>query len=251
MNSKNLNAAAHSTMTELLSKEQQKKMPELVKTVKEVFKRGANWGHEQPANNLPKFENPPPPPPEKDNSERESKLWHMLAKLISVSPKFDVAAPDNLKFPFSYADYTKALSQAIEVLKGAPLPFEPTPISNQNNNTMHLDKISYEKCFPLGGYSNEKIGVSVTIAPGEDPLEAFAEAKKQVEKSHKFFRELPVYEQAQKVVADPMNHTGREVESSKQFIEMFEQNFPDYLAKFIPTSRQLTEGKEPEYQDED
>ena len=52
---------------------------------------------------------------------------------------------------------------------------------------MKVTRIYYEKCFPLGGYSNEKVGMEVTLADGETPVEGFALAKKEVEKAHKFF----------------------------------------------------------------
>lgn len=106
---------------------------------------------------------------------------------------------------------------------------------------MHIEKVSYHKTFNLGNYSNEKIGLDIVLAPGDDPLEAFAEAKKQVEKSHNFFKQSPAYEQAKKVVANPDDYTGREVKQSEELIQAFEFNYPEFLAKFQTTSRQLTE----------
>lgn len=106
---------------------------------------------------------------------------------------------------------------------------------------MNIKSIFYEKCFPLGGYSNEKIGTEIIIGPDEDPLDAFATAKKLVEKSHKFFQDLPSYEQAKKMVANPDDHTGRDISRAKEAIEVFEANYPDYLQTFnAPVSRQLT-----------
>jgi hypothetical protein len=110
---------------------------------------------------------------------------------------------------------------------------------------MHTESISYHKVFNLGNYSNEKIGVEIKLAPGEDVLDAFAEAKKMVEKSHKFFTDLPMYEMAKRKVADPDDCTGREVKEAQVIITAFEANYPDYLAKFVPASRQLTEGIPP------
>lgn len=106
---------------------------------------------------------------------------------------------------------------------------------------MQIEKISYHKTFNLGNYSNEKIGVDILLAPGENPLDAFAEAKKQVEKSHKFFQDSPAYERAKQVVATPDDYTGREVKAAGELVSVFEENYPDYLSRFMPTSRQLTE----------
>lgn len=106
---------------------------------------------------------------------------------------------------------------------------------------MEITQISYHKVFNLGNYSNEKIGVDIKIGPGENPLDAFAEAKKLVEKSHRFFQDLPLYEEAKNRVADPDNYTGRDVKQSHDVIAAFENNYPDYLTRFT-ISRQLTEG---------
>lgn len=86
--------------------------------------------------------------------------------------------------------------------------------------------------------------MDISIAEGEDPLEAFAEAKKLVEKSHKFFQDLPTYENAKKVKTNPDDYTGREIKSANQVIEVFEANYPDYLNKFNMPSfgRTLVQG---------
>ncbi|MEP7375551.1 MAG: hypothetical protein ABI675_19560 [Chitinophagaceae bacterium] len=107
---------------------------------------------------------------------------------------------------------------------------------------MQIEKIAYHKTFNLGNYSNEKIGMDITLAPGEDPLDAFAEAKLQVEKSHRFFQDSPAYEQAKHITEFPDDFTGREVKQSKDIIDAFETNYKEYLAKFAPTSRQLIQG---------
>ncbi len=106
---------------------------------------------------------------------------------------------------------------------------------------MQIEKVSYHKTFNLGNYSNEKIGADIILAPDENPLDAFAEAKKQVEKSHKFFQDQPDYEKAKQIVSRPDDYTGRQVKAAEQAIEVFEQNYPDFIAKFMPASRQLNE----------
>lgn len=109
---------------------------------------------------------------------------------------------------------------------------------------MKIQTIQYHKVFNLGNYSNEKIGVDIVIAEGEDPLEAFAEAKRLVEKSHKFFIDLPSYERAKTVKNNPDDFTGREVKAAEDVIRAFEENYPDYMNKFsMPVSRTLEQGK--------
>lgn len=106
---------------------------------------------------------------------------------------------------------------------------------------MKITTVSYHKVFNLGNYSNEKIGIDISLADGENPLDAFAEAKKQVEKSHQFFQDLPKYEQAKKIISNSLDFTGRDVSTAYEIITAFEANYPDFLDKFFPASRQLTE----------
>jgi hypothetical protein len=49
---------------------------------------------------------------------------------------------------------------------------------------MTIKTISYAKVFPLAPYCNERIGVEVEINEGEDPAQAFEEAKAFVESCH-------------------------------------------------------------------
>src|SRR5206468_1488529 len=91
--------------------------------------------------------------------------------------------------------------------------------------------------------SNEKIGVEIALAADENPLDAFAEAKKQVEKSHQFFQDTPAYERAKKIYNSPDDFTGRDVKAAGEVIKAFEANYPDYISKFMPASRTLEQGK--------
>lgn len=49
---------------------------------------------------------------------------------------------------------------------------------------MKVERISYQKIFPLAMYINEKIGVDILINEGDDPMVALAEAKKMVHEFH-------------------------------------------------------------------
>lgn len=106
---------------------------------------------------------------------------------------------------------------------------------------MKVSKIYYEKCFPLGGYSNEKVGMEVVLADGESPVEGFALCKKEVEKAHRFFIEYPNYLQAKKSLFDEENITPKQRKNYSEHIEAFEANYPEYINKFIPVARQLND----------
>lgn len=105
---------------------------------------------------------------------------------------------------------------------------------------MQVQTIEYHKVYNLGNYSNEKIGVTISLQPGENPVDAFAEAKKIVEKSHKFFQDGPSYEKAKTVIANPDDYTGRDIKQAAEIIAAFENNYPDYIASFTPANRTLT-----------
>lgn len=107
---------------------------------------------------------------------------------------------------------------------------------------MTVTSIYYEKCFPLGGYSNEKIGMGVTLTEGDNVIDGFALCKKEVEKAHRFFIDFPNYQNAKKEMADEQNLTPNQMKAYKMQVETFEANYPEYIGKFMPASRKLTNG---------
>ena len=50
---------------------------------------------------------------------------------------------------------------------------------------MKVDRISYQKLFPLGVYTNERIGMEAQLQDGDVYEDCFAELKKEVEAFHK------------------------------------------------------------------
>lgn len=108
---------------------------------------------------------------------------------------------------------------------------------------MKINTISYHKVFNLGNYSNEKIGIDIALSEDDNPLDVFAEAKKQVEKSHQFFQDLPKYQQAKKMKDNPDDFTGRDIKVADEIITAFESNYPDFINTFFPASRQLNESQ--------
>lgn len=49
---------------------------------------------------------------------------------------------------------------------------------------MKVDRISYQKVFPLGMYINERIGLEIQLDDGEDATIALSKAKAMVESFH-------------------------------------------------------------------
>lgn len=94
---------------------------------------------------------------------------------------------------------------------------------------MKVKNVSYSKVFPLGGYSNEKIGVEIEVGENENPVEALFEAKKYVERSHLFNKQYNDYEEARKVMKDEANYNGNQRKQANTFVEDFEANFKDFL----------------------
>lgn len=82
-------------------------------------------------------------------------------------------------------------------------------------------EIMYSKVFNLGDYENEKIGVVMSIAEGEDPRKVIDDAKAYVELSSSRGREK--IEKAQAIVANPSHYTGIAVGNAKKILGMAER----------------------------
>ena len=80
---------------------------------------------------------------------------------------------------------------------------------------MKATKITYQRCFNLGNYENEVIGVEVEIEEGERFKDVFENAKKCVEKMSK--------KQIHKDV------TPLQYESAKSTIQRYEEQESDNL----------------------
>jgi hypothetical protein len=49
---------------------------------------------------------------------------------------------------------------------------------------MKIERVSYQKIFPLGQYINEKIGVDILVNDGDDPMELLKKASEMVHEFH-------------------------------------------------------------------
>lgn len=81
---------------------------------------------------------------------------------------------------------------------------------------MKTKSVRYEKCFNLGNYEHEKIAVEVEVEEKDSVKEVIQQARNYVTMQSKPFQDK--YEQAQEVVNNPDDHTGRAVKSAKDFI---------------------------------
>lgn len=109
---------------------------------------------------------------------------------------------------------------------------------------MRTTNVEYSKTFNLGNYSNEKIGIVVELKEGETVVDAIAYAKREVEKAHLFFKNMPLYERSLEVVKDPKNYTGNDVDRAQEQTKQFEETYKDYFTVMGPLVRTLTQGRE-------
>lgn len=97
---------------------------------------------------------------------------------------------------------------------------------------MKIESINYHKVFNLGNYQNEKIGVSIAINEGDDPVTCHFKAVQFVEKAHAFQHAQGDYLRAKEIAATPMKYTGYDVERAQTCISDFETNFAEHLTAF-------------------
>lgn len=85
---------------------------------------------------------------------------------------------------------------------------------------MKTKTISYSKVFPLGGYSNEKIGVEIEIEAGDDVQKAIQEARQFVEFNHQVNGLITEMEQCERVMQNPDDFTGSQVKRAAERMEI-------------------------------
>jgi hypothetical protein len=89
---------------------------------------------------------------------------------------------------------------------------------------MKATKIYYQKCFNLGNYQNEVIGIELEIDEKETAKIAIENAKKFVQgfsESNK-----SVYERCKAIIEKPDLFTVKEYEFSKNFVENYDADLP-------------------------
>jgi hypothetical protein len=84
---------------------------------------------------------------------------------------------------------------------------------------MKATKIYYQKCFNLGNYSNEVVGVELEVEAGEKACEVLQAAQKFVEgqSNAKFNKEL--LSKAKNIISNPDDYTGKDVKYAKSVLD--------------------------------
>lgn len=84
---------------------------------------------------------------------------------------------------------------------------------------MNVKTVTYSKVFPLGGYSNEKIGVEIEVGETDDVQKVMQQARQFVEYNHKlngFHNELSEMEH---IISNPDDFTGTQLKRARQRME--------------------------------
>lgn len=94
---------------------------------------------------------------------------------------------------------------------------------------MKVNTVTYARLVNTGNYEHERIELSIDLEEGETPSEAVNRARAFIDaKCAKGKIEQWQFENASKVVADPMNHTGQQVNDAYELITKYiKQNAED------------------------
>lgn len=83
---------------------------------------------------------------------------------------------------------------------------------------MKATKIYYQKCFNLGNYQNEVVGIELEVGDGEKAVDVLEKAKQFVESKDLIAASIQEYENSLRIVHDPENYTGRQVREANEFL---------------------------------
>ena len=84
---------------------------------------------------------------------------------------------------------------------------------------MKANKVFYQKCSNLGNYSNEVIGIELTVEEGEKAEDVLARAKDFVNIKSEASPEARRFESAKRILATPDDYTGKEVKEARALLE--------------------------------
>lgn len=77
--------------------------------------------------------------------------------------------------------------------------------------------VRFEKCFNLGNYEHEKIAVEIEVEQGDNVQEIIKKARNYVNLQSEMFQTKIT--EAQNIVSNIDDHTGREIERAKAFLQ--------------------------------
>ena len=84
---------------------------------------------------------------------------------------------------------------------------------------MKTKTVTYSKVFPLGGYSNEKIGVEIEVEETDDVQIVIQRARAFVEYNHKLNGLSSEREQCEQVIQNPDDFTGNQIKMAKKRLD--------------------------------
>ncbi len=85
---------------------------------------------------------------------------------------------------------------------------------------MKATRIYVERCFNLGNYENEKVGIELEVEEGEKAADVLAHAKRFLDKNNpEILRDLMEYERAKSIIENPKAYMYVEVEDAKKLVE--------------------------------
>lgn len=87
---------------------------------------------------------------------------------------------------------------------------------------MKATKIYYQKCFNIGNYQNEVVGIELEVGEGEKAVDVLERAKQFVESKDFLAAGIQEYENNLRIVSDPDNYTGRQVREANKFLAKYE-----------------------------
>lgn len=88
---------------------------------------------------------------------------------------------------------------------------------------MKAKKIYYQKCFNLGNYQNEVVGIELEIEEGEKAVDVLEKAKIFVESRDFVKSAIDEYNKSLVIINSPDDYTGREVKLANEFLEKYEK----------------------------
>ena len=88
---------------------------------------------------------------------------------------------------------------------------------------MKATKIYYEKCFNLGNFENEKIGIELITEDGEKASDVLKQAKNFVNSINPIEIRKKEYEEALKIVNNKMNYIYQKVIEAEKIIENYKE----------------------------
>lgn len=91
---------------------------------------------------------------------------------------------------------------------------------------MKVNTVTYARLVNTGNYEHERIELSIDLEEGETPSEAVNRARAFIDaKCAKGKIEEWQYENAARIVVDPMSHTGKQVNDAHELIaKYYKQN---------------------------